>query len=149
MEYDNDDEYMAVIGSDLASGTYYYATRFKLDDNNYVYGGINSANPETGGNFWDGITFVSGVLTVEEDMSVNRFDDMNLRYYPTVRNTLNVSNNHDISSVEIYNITGQKISFTTLNTKEGQIDVSNLSNGIYFVKIISGNNYKILKVNKK
>lgn len=57
----NNDEYQATIGAALAPGTYYYATRFQLNGGSYVYGGINSTND---GNFWDGTTFNSGVLTV-------------------------------------------------------------------------------------
>ncbi|HNP32614.1 MAG TPA: choice-of-anchor J domain-containing protein [Flavobacterium sp.] len=57
----NNDEYMASIGSTLAPGTYYYATRFQLNGGAYVYGGIDASN---NGNFWDGTTYKSGVLTV-------------------------------------------------------------------------------------
>lgn len=59
----NNDEYQANIGAALAPGTYYYATRFNLDNGAYVYGGINANSPNNG-NFWDGATFGSGVLTV-------------------------------------------------------------------------------------
>lgn len=57
----NNDEYQANIGATLTPGTYYYATRFQLNGGNYVYGGINASN---NGNFWDGTTYNSGVLTV-------------------------------------------------------------------------------------
>ncbi|WP_309640728.1 GEVED domain-containing protein [Flavobacterium sp.] len=53
----NNDEYQATIGSSLAVGTYYYASRFRLNGGPFVYGG----NPF---NFWDGTSSVSGVLTV-------------------------------------------------------------------------------------
>jgi hypothetical protein len=56
------DEYMGQIGADLDSGTYYYATRFRLLEGGYVYGGINGTE---GGNEWDGTTYVNGVLTVD------------------------------------------------------------------------------------
>lgn len=56
----NNDEFMAEIGADLAPGTYYYASRFQLNDGDYVYGGYTSE----GGGFWDGTTNISGVLTV-------------------------------------------------------------------------------------
>ncbi len=56
----NNDEYMAEIGSSLPAGTYYYASRFSLNNGPYVYGGYN----ESGGGFWDETTNVSGVLTV-------------------------------------------------------------------------------------
>ena len=57
----NNDEYQATIGATLAPGTYYYATRFRLNSGPYVYGGIDSSN---NGNFWDGTTYLSGVMTV-------------------------------------------------------------------------------------
>jgi len=57
----NNDEYEATIGATLAPGTYYYATRFQLNSGIFVYGGIDSSN---NGNFWDGTTYKSGVLTV-------------------------------------------------------------------------------------
>src|SRR5690606_15007407 len=53
----NNDEYQATIGSTLMPGTYYYASRFRLNNGPYVYGG----NPF---NQWDGTLSVSGVLTV-------------------------------------------------------------------------------------
>lgn len=57
----NNDEYMASIGASLSAGTYYYATRFSLNSGPYRYGGIDASN---NGNFWDGVTYNSGVLTV-------------------------------------------------------------------------------------
>ncbi len=56
----NNDEYMLAIGGNLAPGTYYYATRFRLNTGPFVYGGTDGTN----GNFWDGTTYMSGVLTV-------------------------------------------------------------------------------------
>ncbi len=58
----NNDEYAVQIGSDqeFAPGTYYYATRWQLNNGQYIYGGFSS----TGGGFWDGTNNVSGVLTV-------------------------------------------------------------------------------------
>ncbi|NDI99724.1 T9SS type A sorting domain-containing protein [Flavobacterium sp. LaA7.5] len=56
----NNDEYMAAIGAGLEPGTYYYASRFQLEDGPYSYGGYNTL----GGNFWDGAMYISGVLTV-------------------------------------------------------------------------------------
>jgi len=56
----NNDEYMANIATSLPAGTYYYASRFKYGLADYVYGGYSSG----GGNFWDGTSYVSGVLTI-------------------------------------------------------------------------------------
>jgi hypothetical protein len=54
----SNDEFKADLGSAITSaGTYYYASRFQFGNMPYVYGGFN-------GGFWDGVTNVSGVLTV-------------------------------------------------------------------------------------
>jgi hypothetical protein len=54
----SNDEYTANLGTALSSsGTFYYASRFKLGTASYVYGGFN-------GGFWNGTANVSGVLTV-------------------------------------------------------------------------------------
>lgn len=60
MQQGNDDEYKGVIGSNLPPGTYYYASRWQLQNGPYTYGGYNAG----GGGFWDGTGNVSGVLTV-------------------------------------------------------------------------------------
>ena len=54
----NNDEFKAELGT-FAAGTYYYASRWRLDGGPYTYGGYNSGA-------WDGTTNVSGVLTVNE-----------------------------------------------------------------------------------
>ncbi len=57
----NSDEYQADLGAHInTAGTYYYASRFKLNTGVYVYGGYSAVN----GGFWDGSLNVSGVLTL-------------------------------------------------------------------------------------
>lgn len=56
----NNDEYMLDFGASLAPGTYYYTFRYSLNGCAYQYGGYSVS----GGGFWDGTTYVSGVLTV-------------------------------------------------------------------------------------
>jgi len=59
------DEYMVTVqGSDFAPGSYRYASRWRIGNGNYLYGGINQTNPNGGGGLWDGTTFTSGLLTV-------------------------------------------------------------------------------------
>jgi hypothetical protein len=75
----NNDEYAVTIGSALPVGTYYYASRFKFRDDDFVYGGYSGS----GGGYWDGVTNVSGVLTVntifpwEEDFQSGTFPPTN------------------------------------------------------------------------
>lgn len=55
----NNDEYKLSFGNSLAPGTYFYASRFKLNGGSYSYGGFN-------GGFWNGTSNVSGILTVND-----------------------------------------------------------------------------------
>ncbi len=56
-------EYLTQIGADISeAGTYYFASRFQFEDEDFVFGGFS----EDGGGFWDGTTNVSGVLTITE-----------------------------------------------------------------------------------
>lgn len=58
-------EYAAQIGAGiLQEGTYYYATRFSLNEGEYVFGGFQSG-------FWDGVSNVSGVLTVYDEIPLS------------------------------------------------------------------------------
>ncbi|RYZ83398.1 MAG: T9SS type A sorting domain-containing protein, partial [Proteobacteria bacterium] len=64
----NNDEYLAQIGAGLAPGTYYYATRFRLNNGPFVYGGITTTG---NGGIWDGTVYISGVLTVSPPPAPN------------------------------------------------------------------------------
>lgn len=290
VETGNDDEYQATIGATLVAGTYYYATRFRLNGGAYVYGGKNPS--ADGGSFWDGTTFVSGVLTVtppipplndecanpialtpggvfadnaisgtmlastltagvvpscqpsvktdvwytvqvpasgnitietqasptnsltdtvvvafsscggaelgcvddsgaglysllsltgqtplsiiyigvwkygtvapsitskdfiisayDASLANSSFDNANFSYYPNpVKNTLNLSYNKEISNVDVFNLLGQKVSSTKINSNNAQIDLSNLSKGAYMVKVTSDTQVKTIKVIKE
>jgi hypothetical protein len=45
-------------------GIYYYASRFKYLDQEFVFGGYSDG----GGGFWDGTAYISGVLTVVNEI---------------------------------------------------------------------------------
>jgi len=69
----------------------------------------------------------SPVVTVNDIETVLSFN-----LYPNpVNNVLNIKMDSDLSQVVIYNLQGQKVKEST--TK--QVNVSNLSRGIYLVKI--------------
>ena len=59
----NNDEFVVNIGPSIPfTGTYYYASRFQYNAEPYVYGGILADG--TAGGAWDGVTYISGVLTI-------------------------------------------------------------------------------------
>jgi hypothetical protein len=66
-----------------------------------------------------------------ENFSENNID---LQLFPNpVKDVLNIKMNDDLSQAIIYNLQGQKVIEST--TK--QINVSNLENGVYFIKVNS------------
>ncbi len=62
----NNDEFKTTWGNNLTPGTYYYATRFRIGNGAWVYGGYNTNVPTAGG-IWNGTANVSGVLTVNSN----------------------------------------------------------------------------------
>ncbi len=81
---------------------------------------------------------------ISSSLGVNEFDSNNFVIYPNpVSNSLFLKGNKDIESIEIFDTNGKKL-ITKRN--ENTVDVSQLSAGIYFVKV---NNRETLKFIKK
>jgi len=75
----NNDEFVANLGAEMGSpGTFYYATRFQYEDQEFVYGGYSAS----GGGYWDGVDNVSGVLTVTEEGTDPMIGWANLQWPP-------------------------------------------------------------------
>ena len=73
----------------------------------------------------------------DEVLSATDFDKTNVRIYPNpANNTLNFStaNNVKIDAAKIFDSTG-KLIFIENNLADNRIDISNLSNGIYFISL--------------
>lgn len=85
------------------------------------------------------ITFTDSVaiiITNIENISLS-----NINVYPNPANEiLNINTNYVIDNVVITDITGKIIENISLNTQQNSINISDLENGIYFVKITSNNN---------
>ena len=74
----------------------------------------------------------------------------NLNYFPNpVKNSLTITNNSLIDSIEVSSILGQLIYTQKVNNLETEIDMSTLSKGIYFAKVVSDGAEKIIKVIKE
>jgi hypothetical protein len=82
MDYGNNDEYMAEIGSALPSGNYYYASRFSLNNGPYVYGGYDDDGqdpPTPTGGFWEN-PYSTGTGNRSGKLSIDMVDWCNLQY---------------------------------------------------------------------
>lgn len=84
-------------------------------------------------------------------LSVDSFNLNNsLTYYPNpVNNNLTLKEQHAIQDVSVYNMLGQEVLRTVLNAVSGEVDMSQLNTGTYFVKVTVENTIKTIKVIKK
>lgn len=96
----NNDEFKADLGTPITTpGSYYYATRFQLNTDPFVYGGYN-------GGFWDGTTNVSGTLTVTDPIPDPDFDWVNLQFPGT--GTIETQQDYQVfAQAFIQGVTGQ------------------------------------------
>src|SRR5690606_12871579 len=63
-------------------------------------------------------------ITVEVTLGRGEFDNVTFKVYPNpTKNILFVSCNQEVSTVEVYNMIGQKVTNVILNANEGQIDM--------------------------
>ncbi|NHM06239.1 T9SS type A sorting domain-containing protein [Flavobacterium sp. CYK-4] len=78
------------------------------------------------------------------------FDNSSLRLFPNpTKDWLHISNDTAIDSVILINTLGQTVQQQSIRSKEGKIDMSALSPGTYFARVISGETSKTLKVIKE
>lgn len=92
---------------------------------------------------------MNGKVTVVKKMSQEEKFIKNLSFYPNpVNTTLNLSSVFTIDSYEVYNALGSLVLKGKSNGKIARIDMSNLNNGLYFVKISGNNMQTTIKVTK-
>lgn len=83
-------------------------------------------------------------------LSTGSFVFNNFNYHPNpVTNSLAISNNSTIDTVEVISILGQKIMYENVNDLQTTINLSQLPKGIYFVKVSSEGQEKIVKIVKE
>ena len=62
---------------------------------------------------------------------------------------MNLSYSQEISSVEVYNLLGQRVSVVSVNATQGQVDMSNLPSAAYVVKVTANEQVKTIRVIKE
>jgi len=100
----------------------------------------NIAAPASGTTFrWTSTSLVRNDYTFKE-----------LNLYPNeVQNILKISNNKQISSVQVYDMAGKQLKNELVNDFTAAINLDTLSAGSYFVKVFSENQSKTVKIIKK
>jgi len=88
-------------------------------------------------------------ITVTQTVGVTTFDLFGFSYYPNpVNDILHLSSNQPIENVTVSNILGQQVK-ANLSSDKTSLDLSNLANGNYFVKITIEGVSKTIKVIKQ
>lgn len=86
-------------------------------------------------------------------MSISDFENATYFVYPNPTNSFvtisGKDNSQVIESVVITDFLGKTVKEKTVNMVTTKIDLSDLSNGIYFAKVKSGNNLSIVKIIKQ
>ncbi len=62
----SNDEYFLDLGAELSGGSYFYASRFSLEEGPFTYGGIKGDNMSPQGGEWGTMDFASGTVTVTD-----------------------------------------------------------------------------------
>jgi len=85
-----------------------------------------------------------------ESLGVEESEYNNLTVYPNpVKDILQISNTSMITTIEISSILGKQILSKSVDALATKIDLSEFSNGVYFLKIMSDNGEKIVKILKE
>ncbi len=90
-------------------------------------------------------------ILVNSATGITELSDTYFNIYPNpAHNKLTISNDKLlINSAEILDITGKTVEQFTVNTKQYSVDISDLQNGIYFIKLQTNNLVKTIKVIKE
>ena len=89
-------------------------------------------------------------VTVTVTLGNERFDRAQLAYYPNpTQGVLNIRYTDTIEKVEIYNTIGQLVATQEFNSNQVMVDMHQLSNGTYLLKLHIDGQQQFIKVIKK
>jgi hypothetical protein len=97
-----------------------------------------------------GTTALSNAFTITIqnpcNLAVDSFSESSLNVYPNpVRSQLFLTSKNTIDTYAMYTVLGQEIIHKKMSLKETTIDVSNLPNGTYFLKLTAEDSSKTIK----
>ena len=86
---------------------------------------------------------------LEASLSTNKLEVFNFSFNNPVKNRLDLRADNTISNIELFNIMGQKALSVKLNAKNGSIDLSSLSKGVYVMNATINNKVGTFRVLKQ
>ncbi|MBC7524634.1 MAG: T9SS type A sorting domain-containing protein [Flavobacterium sp.] len=134
------------------SGTFYIAGETASENNIATAGSFQPSwnnLPNTNPNLYQEASNFYLAKFDPVPLSNQSFTFKELHYFPNpAKNTITISNASIIDSVDVISVLGQKISSKMGNNQEIQLDLSGLSNGVYFIKVYSNNDSSTFKIIK-
>jgi len=89
-------------------------------------------------------------VTVTTFLSNDSFDVAHFGLYPNpTSDFITVTYANEIDNVTVFNVLGQQVLAKNINANQGNIDLSALTAGTYFIKVTAGSASKTVKVLKK
>jgi hypothetical protein len=86
-------------------------------------------------------------VTVTISVGINEVTENVASIYPNPANdVVNVKMNNTINKIEVVNMNGQVVAESVINNNEGSINVSNIANGMYFLRIETANGITMNKI---
>jgi hypothetical protein len=77
------------------------------------------------------------------------FDMSSFSYYPNpTRDIVNISYSKEITQIKVFNMLGQQLIDTKVNSTTTQVDLSRFATGTYFIEVTSDEVSKTVKVIK-
>jgi hypothetical protein len=90
------------------------------------------------------------ITAVDATLSMADVDAQGFTYFPNpVNHNLSLRAQNAIQNVSVYNMLGQEVLKTAPNTLESEINMSDLSNGAYFVKVTINDVTKTVRIIKQ
>ena len=127
-----------------------YAAPFPQYPFGYVEGFNNSTatlNPES---LFDAQLSERQINLSTTNNSENNIAELDIQLYPNpVTNVVTINSKSEITQIEVYTTIGQLLYLEKLNNFKTTVDLSNYSNGNYFIKIKTENRQKSFKIIKK
>ena len=114
-----------------------------------VYRYANGINDDTDE---DGEFQISAYAANPALLSTEDFDNnpIAVSYFPNpVNDKLTLKAQQNIQNVSVFNMLGQEVMRTEMNTQRGELDMSSLQSGAYFVKVTVNNTVETIKIIKK
>ena len=99
----------------------------------------NATTPDIGADEFAGVV-----------LGFETFDSKSFVLYPTVvKDYVTITYSEKLTEAKVFNISGQQMFSKKINDTETQLEMSNLSKGIYFIQVSAGNTSKTIKVIKQ